>query len=183
MAEGTGPAGLPDEQVRAQVTRLNDLLERLEQLPGPATQVAMEAIEALTGIYGTALARVSAMAEAGTASPASLAADEVVGHLLLLHGLHPDPPEQRITRALDEARSHLGDKGGIELTGIDGGVAKIRITAPGCPSTAAALVSSVTEAVLAAAPELAAVEPVMVKPAAPPALIPADALLRRPVTS
>jgi Fe-S cluster biogenesis protein NfuA len=178
MAES---AGLPDKEVRARVTRLDELLERLEQLPGPATQVAMEAIEALTEIYGTALARVTAMAGAGRISAQSLAADEVVGHLLLLHGLHPHPPEQRIGRVLDEARPRLGNNGDIELTGIDGGVAKIRITAAGCPSTAAALASSITEAVLAAAPELAGVDPVVVKPPAPPALIPVDALMRRAV--
>jgi Fe-S cluster biogenesis protein NfuA len=171
MAE---PAGLSDQEVRARVSRLNDLLERLEQLSGPATAVAMEAIETLTGIYGAALGRVTAMADTGTLSRRSLAADEVVGHLLLLHGLHPDPPEERIARALAEVH------GDVELTGIRDGVAAVRITSAGCQSTTAALVAAVTDAVLDAAPEITEVEPVMAKP---PALIPVDALLRRPVGS
>jgi Fe-S cluster biogenesis protein NfuA len=174
-------AGLPDEQVRARVARLEELLERLEHLPGAATQMALEAIESLVEIYGTALARVTAMAEAGNLSLRSLAGDEVVGHLMLLHGLHPDPPELRITRALDEVRPHLGEQDDVELTGIHDGVATIRVTVAGCSSTAAALASSLQEAVLAAAPELAGIEPVVVRPAAAPALIPLDAVRFRPV--
>jgi hypothetical protein len=168
--------GLPDAEVRQRVARLDDLLERLERLPGPATDVAMEAIEALTEVYGTALARV--VAAVGDATLRSLADDEVVGHLLLLHGLHPDPVEQRIARALDEVRTEVDD---VELTGIDeDGVATIRVTAAGCRSTAARTASAVRDVVLAAAPELTDVQPVTARP---PALIPVDALLRRPVPS
>jgi Fe-S cluster biogenesis protein NfuA len=176
-------AGLPDKEVRARVARLDDLLERLERTPGPVTQAAMEAIEALTEVYGTALARVVALVDSGAASVRSLAADEVVGHLMLLHGLHPDPPEQRIARVLAEMRQHLGDGGEAELTGIQDGVAKIRLSVGGCRSTAAGLASSVRDAVLAAAPELADVDPVIVRPPAAPALIPAETLLRRPAAS
>jgi len=173
--------GLPDEEVRERVARLDDLLGRLEHLPGPAVDVAMEAIEALTEVYGTALARVVALVSTGSAGVRELADDEVVGHLLLLHGLHPDPPGERIARALDEVRPELGEKGDVELTGIDDGVATIRVTAAGCSSTAARTASAVRDVVLAAAPELADVRPVTARPPAAPALIPVDALLRRPV--
>jgi Fe-S cluster biogenesis protein NfuA len=176
--------GLTDEGVRERAIRLDELLERLEHLPGPATDVAMEAIEALTEVYGTALARVVALAAAGAADLRAMVDDEVVGHLLLLHGLHPDPPEQRIARALDEVRPELGEAGNVELTGIDtDGVATIRVTAAGCQSTAARTAAAVRDVVLAAAPELADVTPVTARPPAPPALIPVDALLRRPVPS
>jgi Fe-S cluster biogenesis protein NfuA len=170
--------GLSDEAVRARVARLDDLLERLEQLPGPATDVAMEAIEALTEVYGTALARVAA--SVGDATVRALADDELIGHLLLLHDLHPDPPEDRIARALDEVRPQLGDRATVELTGIDDGVARVRVTASGCASTASQTAAAVREVVLDAAPELADVESVTAKP---PTLIPVDALLRRPVPS
>jgi Fe-S cluster biogenesis protein NfuA len=173
------PAGLPDQEVRERVARLDDLLERLEHLPGPGTDVAMEALEALTEVYGTALARVVASVDEATRR--SLADDEVVGHLLLLHGLHPDPPEERIARALDEVRPGLGDGGDVELTGIDDGVATIRLTTGGCRSTAARTAAAVRDVVLDAAPELADVAPVTARPPAAPALIPVDALLRRPV--
>jgi len=180
MAE---PAGLPDGAVRERVARLDDLLERLERIPGPGTELAMEAIELLTEVYGTALARVVAQVDAGTATSASLAADEVVGHLLVLHGLHPDPPEQRVARALAEVRDQLGDRAAVELTGIDDGVAKITVSASGCQSTAAALAASVGDVVLGVAPELAGVEPVTVQPPVAPPLISVDSLLHRPVPS
>jgi Fe-S cluster biogenesis protein NfuA len=170
--------GLSDEALRERVIRLDQLLERLEQAPGPSTDVAMEAIEALTEVYGTALARV--VASVGEDTLRSLADDELVGHLLLLHGLHPDPPEERIARALDEARPQLGDRATVEFTGIDGGVAGVRLTASGCASTAARTAAAVRDVVLDAAPELADVEAVTARP---PALIPVDALLRRPVPS
>lgn len=170
--------GRSDAEVRERVTRLDDLLEQLERVPGPMTDVAMEAIEALTEVYGTALARVVAAVDEGTLR--RLADDEVVGHLLLLHELHPDPPEQRIARALDEVRPELGDRAEVEFTGIDDGVAHLRLTASGCASTAARTAAAVRDVVLDAAPELADAESVTVKP---PALIPVDALLRRPVPS
>lgn len=166
--------GLADAEVRERVTRLDDLLEQLERVPGPMTDVAMAAIEALTEVYGTALARVVAAVDEGTLR--RLVDDEVVGHLLLLHELHPDPPEQRIARALDQVRPEVED---VELTGIDEeGVAHVRLTASGCASTAARTAAAVRDVVLDAAPELADAESVTVKP---PALIPVDALLRRTV--
>jgi Fe-S cluster biogenesis protein NfuA len=177
MAE---PAGLSDVEARARVTEADELLGRLEQLPGPATQVALEAIGALTEIYGAALARVIEMAAAGSASTQALASDQLVGHLLVLHGLHPDPPEQRITRALAGMRASLGNGGDVELAGIREGIATIRLTVTGCRSTAASLAAAVRDVVYAAAPELAGVEPLVAKP---PALIPVEALSRRPVPS
>ena len=167
----------PDAEVRARVSKADELLGRLEQLPGPATQAALEAIGALTEIYGAALARVIEMAAAGVASTQALASDELVGHLLILHGLHPDPPEQRITQALANMRDSLRDGGDVELAGIHEGIATIRLTVKGCPSTAATLASAVRDVVYAAAPELAGVEPVTAKP---PALIPVEALSRGP---
>ena len=178
MVDPPPAQGLSDAEVRERVTRLDDLLEQLERVPGSMADVATAAIEALTEVYGTALARVVASVDEKTVR--SLADDEVVGHLLLLHGLHPDPPEQRIARALDEVRPELGDRAEVEFTGIDDGVAHVRLTASGCASTAARTAAAVRDVVLDAAPELADAESVTVKP---PALIPVDALLRKPVPS
>lgn len=169
--------GLSDAEVRDRVTRLDDLLEQLEQLPGPMADVAMAAIEALTEVYGTALGRVVGSVDEVTLR--CLADDELIGNLLLLHGLHPDPPERRIARALDEVRPELGGRAEVEFTGIDDGVAHVRLTASGCASTAARTAAAVRDVVLDAAPELTDVESKTVKP---PALIPVDALLRRPDT-
>ena len=49
--------------------------------------------------------------------------DELVAHLLLLHGLHPVPVRERVIGALDEVRPYLvAHGGGVELLGVDDGV-------------------------------------------------------------
>jgi hypothetical protein len=138
----------------------------------------MEAIEALTEVYGAALATVVATLGRESVPVRALADDELVGHLLALHGLHPDPPETRIAHALDDVRAEIG--GDVQLSGIDDGVARVEVTASGCQSTAAAMLNAVADVVIAAAPELAGVDPVRIRPPAAPTLIPLDALRRRP---
>lgn len=176
--------GMSDAEVEALLTRLDGLLERLEAIPGPGTGTALEAIESLTEVYGAALARVVAMVARGSATLRSLADDELLGHLLTLHGLHPDPPEQRIAGALQDAAPALLGHGSAELAGITDGVARVRYTVTGCATAvggpAGSTAESLRDVVLAAAPELAGVEPQAVQPPAEPAFIPADALLRRP---
>src|SRR3954453_17142756 len=51
------PARLADAAVRERLTGLDELLERVEQIPGPAGELALEAVSALAEIYGEALAR------------------------------------------------------------------------------------------------------------------------------
>src|SRR5690606_347091 len=82
-----------------------------------------------------------------------LAADEVVSSLLLLHGLHPLPPEERAARALRA----LADRGGpatrgVEIVAVDEGTLRMRVTGPA--DTAAARAALATRAVEEAAPEL-----------------------------
>jgi hypothetical protein len=166
-------AGLADGEVEERLARLDDLLGRLEQIPGATAATALEAVEALTEVYGEALGRVVDAAD--PALVRTLAADDLVGHLLLLHGLHPDPVEERVGRALAEVKPYLGENGDAELTGIDAGVARIRVAASGCGSGEAA--QSVADFVLGEAPELAGVESEQVRQQT---LISAESLLRRP---
>lgn len=166
---------LDEDAVAELLTRFDDLVDRVEQVPGPTADAAMEAIQTLAEIYGEALARVVALA--GPERVDRFADDELVGHLLGLHGLHPRSVDERVAGVLAEVGSELGDNGDVELTGIDAGVARIRVTASGCGS--ADLGTSVADAVLSVAPELAGVEPVTEKPSATP-LIPAESLLQRP---
>ena len=50
-----------------------------------------------------------------------MADDGVVGSLLLIHGLHPVPLEERVTGALDEVRPYMKSHGGdVELLGDRG---------------------------------------------------------------
>jgi Fe-S cluster biogenesis protein NfuA/nitrite reductase/ring-hydroxylating ferredoxin subunit len=91
----------------------------------------------------------------------ALAEDELVSHLLLLHGLHPLDVQTRVVRALEEVRPYLQSHGGnVELLGIEGGVARVRMegSCDGCPSSTVTLKLAIEEAVLKAAPDLERIE-------------------------
>lgn len=175
MADGS-PADLSDQDVEALLVRLDRLLEGLEALPEEPRELALDAVAGLTEVYGAALARVVAMASAGRSSTGDLAADQLVGHLLVLHGLHPQPVEERVNRALDEVRAQLATGSTVALGDIEGGVAHVQMTTGGCPSSGATLASSVRDIVLGAAPELNDVEPSASRAAPEPVFIPADAV-------
>jgi Fe-S cluster biogenesis protein NfuA len=142
-----------DAQARERVEYVDALLERVEALSDPATQdLAMELVQALLAVYGEGLARIMAGAD-----PVS---DELVAHLLLLHGLHPVPLDERVTGALDEVRPYLASHGGgVELLGVEAGVVRLRLkgSCSGCPSSAITLKSAVEEAIHKAAPDVEAI--------------------------
>ncbi|GLY75093.1 NifU family protein [Actinoallomurus iriomotensis] len=176
--------GLPDEDVEALIGRLEALLDRLERATGPVAELAAQAVEGLALMYGTALARV--MALAGDDAPelvSALVRDELVHHLLALHGLHPQPARERVLRALDDIgprlRSHGGD---VELIEVTDDVARLRWSVAGCGSTSAAIGRLISDAVAGAAPELRVEAVTASGEPGPPALIPVESLLRRPAT-
>lgn len=183
-ADAPRPAArLADGEVTARLARIDELLEKVEVAPGPTAQASVDVVRALTEVYGEALARVMDHADAGLS--ARLADDELLGHLLVLHDIHPEPPERRAARAVERLRPALQERGGdVQLVGVEGPVARIRLRTPGCGSgcapVSADVEEAVREAVLAAAPELTAVEPVPEAEAREAAFVPLDSLLRRP---
>lgn len=172
---------LDDMAVRQRLARIDELLERVEQVPGPTSDAAIEAVQALAEVYGEALGRVLDAASPPLAD--RLAADELVGHLMVLHDVHPEPLAGRVERALDGVRPYIESHGGhVELTEIDdhSGVARVRLSGAceSCSSSAATLEQAVTESVLAMAPELSGVEAVQDAGGQEPTLIPVEALRR-----
>ena len=156
-------SGLSDREVRSRVARVEALLATLEEADdGPARAAAMDAVQGVVELYGEALARLIAqVSEAcGPEAVARLADDELVGHLLLVHDLHPVELNSRVRQALDDVRPYLRSHGGnVELLGIEAGIAHVRLegNCHGCPSSAVTLRHAVEEAVRKAAPELSAV--------------------------
>ncbi len=176
---GGGGARLSGPEVEERLTRLESLLGQIEQGSGPGSELALEAVATLTAIYGEALARVMTRLDTLPEAAADLAADELLAHLLILHGLSPVPAAERIAAALEDIRSLAATQGAdIRLAGLDGGVARVELRVHGCSSAAATLRHAITQVVLAAAPELATVEVESVPAAAEPALIPVEAVLR-----
>jgi Fe-S cluster biogenesis protein NfuA len=154
------PAARAAAPPAAGVAEIEALLDRLDALPDPiARATATATVQALPALYGGGLRSV--VERVGPAQARALAEDELVAHLLLLHGLHPVPVEQRVRAALDGVRPYLGSHGGdVELLGVAEGVARLRLhgSCEGCPASAMTLKLAIEEAILAAAPDVERVE-------------------------
>ncbi len=125
-------------------------------MPGGEGEVARDAVAALVEVYGEALARLLTVIGPGSDLARRLAHDPLVGHLLILHGLHPEPTASRVAQAVAEFQGHLQGGQAVELAGIEDGIARISVTASGCGSQG--ISESVRDMVLGAAPELDGVE-------------------------
>lgn len=173
----------PLEQIRERVGDVERLLAGLaahRDSPGGAAGTA--AVQALVDLYGEALARVmDTLARAGDGMApelaAALASDELVGHLLLVHDLHPIDPATRIRDALADLP---GVRAELLSADPDTGVAELRVEASGCGSSAASARTAVQDAVRAAAPEIAEVRlHEAPKPAPKAAFVPLTAVRTR----
>ncbi|GIG87971.1 NifU family protein [Plantactinospora endophytica] len=167
---------LTDRAATELVDRAEGLLERVASGADPALRAdAVELVRALLELYGEGLARIIATAvrAGGDDLVTELAADGLVAHLLLLHGLHP---VETATRVADAVRTWSRASGvPAELLDVAGDTVRLRLPAAGtgCGSSTAA---GLAEAVRAAAPEIAHVDVEQSRPA--PALIPVGSLRR-----
>jgi Fe-S cluster biogenesis protein NfuA len=175
--QARAPARLDDRAVRALLAVLDEQLAQLETTPGPVGELALTAVSGVAEIYGQALARALDLAD--PAHVERMLGDELIGHLLALHGIHPDPVEARVARAVERLRAALSARGGtIELDGIDHGVAIVRVSVAGCGSSSADVEDAVRRAVLTAVPQLAGVAIVPAARLNHAAFVPVDALMR-----
>ena len=146
--------------------QVEGLIRRIENLPDPtARAAALALVQALMEFHGAGLERLmEIVAEAGDSGYAvfdNFAADDLVGSLLLLYGLHPLPIETRVTKALEKVRPYLDSHGGnVELLAITDGVVRLRMqgSCKSCPSSAMTLKLAIEEAIYAAAPDVVAIE-------------------------
>ena len=74
------------------IEQVEALLDRVEAFPPEQRDVTTELVQALLDMYGEGLARI-------VAADSVPVEDELVAHLLLLHGLHPVPVVRRDRRA------------------------------------------------------------------------------------
>jgi Fe-S cluster biogenesis protein NfuA/nitrite reductase/ring-hydroxylating ferredoxin subunit len=169
-----------DHEAAEQVAQVEELLEQVDALPDPiAREKATSLTQALVALYGEGLSRIvsEVAARDGDGELAqALAGDELVAHLLLLHGLHPVPVDERVRDALDGVRQYLESHGGnVELVAVEDGVVRLRLdgSCSGCPSSAMTLKLAIEKAIHEAAPEIEEVvaDGAVEKPAARPALL------------
>jgi Fe-S cluster biogenesis protein NfuA/nitrite reductase/ring-hydroxylating ferredoxin subunit len=148
------------EQAQALLATVEQRLEEIERLADAAIRErTTEVVQALLDLYGAGLERIVeeiAVRDDGDLAEA-LAGDELVSHLLLLHGLHPVALEERVLGALEEVRPYLESHGGnVELLALEEGVARLRLegSCSGCPSSTMTLKLAIENAIRKAAPEI-----------------------------
>jgi Fe-S cluster biogenesis protein NfuA/nitrite reductase/ring-hydroxylating ferredoxin subunit len=155
---------LDEGQLQERVGRIETLLEEIESFEDPIARAkTAEMVQTLLELYGEGLGRIveSVGRLGGQDLKDELLGDELISHLLILHGLHPVDVETRVLEALDEVRPYLESHGGnVQFLGIGDGVARVRLegSCDGCPSSTMTLKLAIEEAVQKAAPELEGVE-------------------------
>jgi Fe-S cluster biogenesis protein NfuA/nitrite reductase/ring-hydroxylating ferredoxin subunit len=152
--------------VQAAGERIEVLLEASAAGGVMARERAEELVRVMADLYGAGLERVlDLLYDKGRLDDevlAALADDELVGSLLLVHGLHPYDVTTRVEQALERVRPYLGSHGGdVELLEVTAdGVVRLRLlgSCDGCPSSSVTLTLAVEGAVEAAAPEVTRIE-------------------------
>ena len=153
-------------ELQERLQRLDGLLQEAERFADPAATAHTRAIvQILLDLHGAGLERIfahlAAAGEAGASVLNACAQDEVIGGLLLLHGLHPVDLETRVRQALEQVRPYLRSHGGnVELLGVSEGVVRLRLegSCNGCPSSAVTMRQTIEEAILGKAPDVTALE-------------------------
>lgn len=160
------------------VARIDELVRKTEsELDPSARAVAVELVQAVMELHRLALERVveALVADSIEAIRSGVANDDLVSAVLSLHGIHPEPLETRVHKAIEKLRVYFDSRGaGIALAGIDSGVIRVRYTParPGDGSTAKRLIEA---ALYEAAAEIEAVVIEGVDPQA--GFVPLSALL------
>ncbi len=155
-------ADFDDSHWRSAGERIQALIEACAADTPAAQARAEQLVREVVDLYGAALVRVMAAVD-DPALADRLAADDLIGSLLLVHGVHPHDVTERVSRALDGVRPYLGSHGGdVQLLGIADGVVRLSFSGSckSCPSSAVTLELAVEDAVRTAAPEIDSVEAV-----------------------
>src|SRR5262245_37351497 len=94
---GTDMSDTGGEEFRQRVRRIEALVETLEQTADPATRAAArELMATLLDLHRAGLARLLEVVGRAEVVAEACADDELIRTLLLLHGLHPAPLEERV---------------------------------------------------------------------------------------
>lgn len=146
------------------VEQLNALVEELEQYPDEeAREKALALVQIVLELHGEVLRRILAAVNSLPAKDqilSGMVGDDVIRAILLIHGLLPMELPARVAAAIDELRPTLLSKGcDVELLGVDGGRARIRLmrSGKGAPPVAA-LKAEIEQALGEAVPDLSGLE-------------------------
>ena len=152
-----------DERPRLEeaLSRIDALATALDQVAdGRAREAAREVLQLVLDLHGLAFARtltIVASAENGRALVERLAQDEQVRAALLLHGLHPEPIEERVQRAVERLQPELGVLGfRVRVVAVGAAMVRLRVDGAHGPEGARAmgLRQQIEAAIVDEAPDL-----------------------------
>jgi len=148
-------------EFRSRTERIEKLIKKLDDGGDPEVRaIALELIQSVVELHGAALARMLesiSQTRFGEHALETAIKDDLVASVLLLHGLHPDPIEIRVLRALDKVRPYLHTHGGnVEFVSVDKGTVRIKLVGScgTCPSSSITLKNAVEDALYEAAPDI-----------------------------
>lgn len=151
-------------QFQEQAERIETLLARFDSF-SPATGAradADELVRTISGLYGDGLRLIletirSELGEAAQPVLERCCADPLVASLLITHGLHPVPLQERVARAVDSVRPYLRSHGGeVDVLHVDEDAVELRLrgSCDGCTASQATLKTALERAIFEAAPEV-----------------------------
>jgi hypothetical protein len=147
-----------DDNFLERIERIEDLAAELDRAPDPVPRQARALVQAVLDIHKAGLTRIvqrlDDTGESGREFLAGLAADDLVGALLVLHDLHPVPLTERVDAVLDQLRTQGCDTDVLE---IRGGLVRLRLREE-CCLPVGAMRSLVEQALTAAVPDVATIE-------------------------
>jgi len=153
----------PDRDPAGAAARIEALVREAEGLPDERPRsLVVELLREILALYGNGWQRMMELIGQHHAPlRQAVIEDNLLGHLLMLHGLYPIPLEERVAHALEEVRPALLAHGGnVELLALEQDRLRLRLigSCQGCPSSTLTLKTTVEEALRRAAPELARIE-------------------------
>jgi len=145
----------------ALLDEMERLLQELEGARDAATrEKARAVVRALLDVHGAGLARIRdalvAKGKAGWEVLAECARDPLVGSLLVLHGLHPEPLEARVQAGLGRVETFLKlNRSTVQVLSLGREAVRLRIVADpaGMKTSPEKLRGAVEQALLEAAPD------------------------------
>jgi hypothetical protein len=153
--------------------RVESLLAELSRATDPLVErVAREVLGTVLELHRRGLERLLEVAAQGEGVRDTLAHDPRVSAMLLLHGLHPVPLADRVSRVLDALRERFRSKvQNVDLEVRESTAVIVRVTpmASACGSTREGLQKDISLALLSAVPDAESVLVELAEPA--PALI------------
>ncbi len=177
-----------DQRARA----IEELVRKLESAGDASLRAtARELVQALMELHRAGLERalelVDEAGEPGAVLIDRLGEDEIVKHLLVLHGLHPLDLPARVHQAIEATRPSLQSKGGHIDEVVVGETGTVKVTlrveggsAHGCGSPVPALKTIVENAIYETAPDVVSlVVDVKAENAEPAAFVPIGSIRRR----